>query len=805
MCMLMLCTGLEAQHPAADDYDDPRRFTYLSEPLPLSDGWLFDVPLDDGADVFRRAAAYDFMAVRYSRRGYDPAYSRLQVAGIDLSDAIARRPAYTLATALRRTPGAWNYRPVAILSPGALFAPAGLETLTIDPLQPAGGGRVGLSASDRTARWGINGAYTAQTGDWGFSAALSRRWGRDGHIDGLFMDEATASLAAARIVGKGSVTLFAIVPLSERSSRQASTREAFELTGENLYNPAWGWCGGEQRASRVRRNVTPLFVLTYQGEVSPRSSIEASLGCITGREYYSGLNWWREQNPLPDYHRNLPSWSGSEQLAAMWRSGDPRVTQIDWEELAAHNAMSGGESSVIVADDARAVSCLQTSVQVTSHPWRRLETSYGFSLRSDTDRYYSRVRDLLGGSWIEDLDRFLIDDERYQGQAANDMRRPGRRVREGGEYGYNYRMHRRQSDLRGSVRWGEGPLRLEGGIEAGSVKMWREGLYEKQTFRRGASLGASREVNVPTWTVRIGGGWTLSPEHLLDVTLTMAAQAPAADDVFLSPRSNNLLADRREAERTASAQVLYRLTWPDLQLSACAYLTSMNGPQVMHYYDDRAGEYCDLALRGVARRYCGVEVAGVYNFSPRLSVLPAVAFAPARYASNPATDLYTDADGVALYKGQRSFLKGCRTGLSPEMIASAGLRYTSGGWRTTMTLSYMDCNYLVPDPTRRTSRMAGAASSPEARRAMLSQEKLPAATTLNAFLSRTFYLHTGSLIAGLSVSNLLGDRNIISYGYEQMRARPSGVGAGRTYTPYAPKYLYSYGRTWYASLNYYFR
>ena len=96
--------------------------------------------------------------------------------------------------------------------------------------------------------------YASPGDGWRISAALDVRTGRDMHVEGVFTNAVTAGLRLARRFGEGhELSVLCIVPPSVRGTRLSSSEEAFTLTGDRLYNPAWGWQDGRVRNSRVRR------------------------------------------------------------------------------------------------------------------------------------------------------------------------------------------------------------------------------------------------------------------------------------------------------------------------------------------------------------------------------------------------------------------------------------------------------------------------------------------------------------------------------------------------------------------------
>ena len=61
---------------------------------------------------------------------------------------------------------------------------------------------------------------------------------------------------------------------TERGAQQASTQEAYDLVGNNYYNPNWGYQDGKMRNARVRNSHEPIA--DDQLYVRSQSSIPSS-------------------------------------------------------------------------------------------------------------------------------------------------------------------------------------------------------------------------------------------------------------------------------------------------------------------------------------------------------------------------------------------------------------------------------------------------------------------------------------------------------------------------------------------------
>lgn len=323
--------------------------------------------------------------------------------------------------------------------------------------------------------------------DWSGTAALDARTGRDMHVEGVFTNALTASLRAAKRFGDDhNLSLTLIVPPSVRGTRLSSAEEAFRLTGDRLYNPAWGFQHGKVRNSRVRREFVPLAVFSYRMPVSQSTSLAADFSAEYGTRKYSALGWYDARTPMPDNYRYLPGYTGDRETEQAWRAGDARYTQIDWDELIAQNRMAAGHAVYALEDRAERLGDLNFSALFTTALDARLTLRYGLVLRHARSRNFKQMRDLLGAEYITDIDQYLVDDDTYSNLLQNDLRRPGRTIRKGGRFGYDYALTTRRADARLHAEYRSDRFRADLVLSLGAAAVCRRGYYEKEPFPRRA-------------------------------------------------------------------------------------------------------------------------------------------------------------------------------------------------------------------------------------------------------------------------------------------------------------------------------
>ena len=127
--------------------------------------------------------------------------------------------------------------------------------------------------------------------NWDLAATVQGRTGRDLYADGVFSNSLNAAILLSKRFGDRHLfSLLTVVPVSMRSLRTSSTREAFDLTGNPLYNPSWGYQDGKVRSGRIRREAVPLAAAAYRIRLTDATSLAATFTAETGIRRYSSLD-----------------------------------------------------------------------------------------------------------------------------------------------------------------------------------------------------------------------------------------------------------------------------------------------------------------------------------------------------------------------------------------------------------------------------------------------------------------------------------------------------------------------------------
>ena len=274
LLFLLFPCAAAAQYPGDEYYPYAEREERRE--LLTTDSTLFYRAVQSPSDLYGLRTGFNLPQVALRRRGLDYTLERTSLMGVAVS--------YRYLAALRLL-GAEEQRYAGLAAaPGEPAAAGGMRAFRFsdgEPLQPF---LASVRFTDRNYLVGAKAAVSASPGDgWRISAALDVRTGRDMHVEGVFTNAVTAGLRLARRFGEGhELSVLCIVPPSVRGTRLSSSEEAFTLTGDRLYNPAWGWLDGRVRNSRVRRETVPLALAAYAVPLSASTSFAATLAPQAG-------------------------------------------------------------------------------------------------------------------------------------------------------------------------------------------------------------------------------------------------------------------------------------------------------------------------------------------------------------------------------------------------------------------------------------------------------------------------------------------------------------------------------------------
>jgi len=809
-------------------------------------------------DPFNNVAAFNFRAARFRIRGYENVHNEILVNGISFN-SINRGNAFF---------GAWGglndmFRArdeTQGLAP-ASFAISGIGGATNLDIR-ASRFRAGLKASHSIA----NASYRNRTmltyatgvsdNGWAFGASLSKRWGQEGYVTGTFYDGYSGFFGVEKQFSDNhsiGLSVFSVNTIRGRSS--ASTQEAYDLVGDNFYNPNWGWLNGEVRNPRQYRNNLHTAILRYDNVIN-KSKITSTAGLHFGKDGGSGIDWYEAPDPRPDYYRNLPSFSDVpevRELTAAYLSANPELLQLDLEGMYESNnnrietiqSVDGipgndvtGKLAAYKIQEQRYDPTKLFFNTVVNTTWTdRLTTNSGINITTESIDNFRVVDDLLGADFAIDWDNFadasgdqtqLVDPAKQ-----NNILAPNNILAEGDIFGHHYLVNHIKAGA-----WSQAELSLKkvdifvaGGADY--TTFYREGLFQNGRFPDN-SLGKGETKKYLTGTAKAGITYKINGRNYIYANGAYLTRAPNSRNSYVTPRTRETLIEGLEVSKITSGEIGYVARFPGFKARATAYYTQMLDQfETRNVYFDELNEFGNMILNDVDTRHTGIEIGADMRLSSAWSAEAGLALGDHRYTNNPFVQVAID-DNVAVQDLGTTYYKNRYVSGGPQTAATAEITYSSPKyWSLSLAANYFDKSFISMSPVRRLESRVGQIIEPQlgaldaidatsltqdqldqflfgsdATQGLYNdvygQEQYPRAFTFDAFFRKTYKTDKFYFSLLASVNNITN--NIFrSGGFEQLRWRYrtefDEANNLQLTNLFPPRYYYAYGTTYFITLS----
>lgn len=843
--------------------------------------------LSASKDLFNNIASYRFSEMRFNVRGYDSQYQDVYLNGIRFNDALTGYGPWSLWSGLNDATRNQETTSGLQASDLGLGGVAGTTNINARASQLRKGFRSSVVNSMQLYRYRVMVSYASGALDngWSYGFSFSTRQGDHGYVNGVYYNAYGYFASAEKVFNDNHrLSLMVMGAPTQRGAQQASTQEAYDLWGNNYYNPNVGIQDGKERNARVRRTHEPIAMLNYNWQITENTSLSVATSMRFGFNGYSALTWYKGEDPRPDYYRKLPSYYGDRlsrrvQLNNFAEANDLSLPftdvdletdrakfveytkywdgYIDYDGIIKDNYM--GDVDLTYGDGHRAVAMIEERhtdqldynfAAQLNHIFRGgSKLTAGIRARINRTEYYSTVKDLLGGDYWLDVDKFAERDfgsnaESYQNNMAY-YRKHGhaQAVKEGDKYGYDYYAHVRQGQLWAMYEIVAGGFSANIGAEVGLSSIWREGLWEKGLFQNKnangnigmTSLGNSEKINNLTYKAKVNLRYQFSGAHSVELNATAMQNPTMFNNAFVSARTRNQITPGLSPEKIYGVDLTYnlRLPWVRARLSGY-YTTMMDQSKVISFYDDTQSSFTNFAMSGIDKRYMGLEFALSVPIAWGLSLQGAVSLGDYIYTSNPEFTQMIDNSATDVVRSRVDW-EGMKIESTPQTAINVGLNFRGpNNWFASVDFNYYDRLYLSMNPMYRTEYLADEIkriydwNSLETGRQkayvvgvideIRAQEDLGNAYTLSASIGKNWRIkYKYTLGFSLQVNNILNNQTIRTGGYEQMRLNkisdpiifPNGEGQMQiiqkptTYSRFDSKYFYMNGINYY--LNIYFR
>ena len=799
------------------DYFGDEEFMINEAELEDEEGAAQAVSTLSGAsdNVYYNAASYDFSIMRFRLRGYDSEYSDTYINGVNFNDATRGRFNYSMIggmnTAFKR-----KDVNIGLAANGFSFGQIGGSTdisVFAQDYAPGFNGSVAYTNSNYKLRAMATYSTGLMKNGWAVTLSAITRYADEGVTPGSFYNSWGYFLSAQKVFNKQhSLSLVTFGAPTKRTNSSAVAQEAYDLAGDNLYNPNWGWQNGKKRNAKVVEAFDPTAIINWVWKPSENTSLNTGFGFRSSNYSSSALNWCNAADPRPDYYRYLPSYYKDHQeeydlYVDKW-TNDESQRQIDWESLYRTNylaqlsaAETNGETGSVYILEKRHSN--QVNYQLNSTLNTRLNDvmtlQAGVGVNYSEASYYKTVKDLLGGDYWLDIDQYSERD--YPDNPTilqNDMNNPNRKVGVGDKFGYDYNINSWRANA-----WIQNVINLPKwdinyGLNMSYTQFQRDGKMKNGRAPEN-SYGKGELHEFDNAGVKVGATYKLDGRNRFVLHGYYGTKAPLSDRAYVSPRIRDGVVEGLSSERLLSGDISYVFNYRVFKGSITGFWTEQyNSTERLSFYDDEFQTFMNYALTGVRKAYRGVEVGMQANITPSLSVSLAGTFSKYQYKNRPkGTRSYEN--GMAPDTTQTVYLKNYYVSGTPQTCLSVGINYRAPGmWFFELNGTYMGDSYISLAPNRHEERsdIVSNFNSLEEYDAWMDeftkQDKLKDAFVLNASIGKIIYLsRSSSLNINLNVTNLLNNKDIQTSGYQQCRINTKDY--LNTTTRYPNKYYYAQG------------
>ena len=806
--------------------------------------------LTSSRDVFNTIAAYNFGSFRYRVRGSDSKYSDVMINGILMNDPETGRPVFSnwgglndafrnsvIVEGLGRTDA--GFGGLGGLTAYSTRASQYRKQVSLSYAFSNRSYHHRLTASVSTGEMG-KGWYLMVAGSGRYAKAqdMNKENAFFQHPEGSSYESASYFISLEKKFNeKHSLDLTVFGAPSARGGAAPAVQEVFDLTGTSYYNPNWGYQtlpNGKQviRNSRVSRYHQPMTQLTWYWNPSPKTQITTTAFYFFGPGSQTSLEWGEAGDPRPDYYKNLPSYalghatSTAEYEAVLqpWLNRDPSVTQIDWDALYAAN-MNHGATVQNANGTGQTISGLASKYIVAERHYDKQQwggSSFikhefqpnffmtgGLQISASRTHYYESVGDLLGGDFYIDINKYAENLE--SDEAQTDLNQLNHVAKEGDIINYNYYANRNFGLIWDQIDYLYGNWDFYLGCQLSFTQIWRTGLFESGAFPGELSYGDDKKHNFFDPSFKGGVTYAINGRNHIVLNMTHMYQAPQFRDIYVSPRTRHTLVEENPgSERINAIDLGYMYRSPIFKFRFTGYYNTYNnliwnrsfycenvytGPSESG--NSYKSEFINFVMTGINQRSVGLEMGAEWNVTPTISLQAAAANGIHTYTNNPTFSIYDDNNHQAYIENETAYLKNYHVSSGPETAASIGIKYNAPkNWWISMNANYLANMYFDINPYNHTEAGMLPYVEGDARiEQVLAQDPLKPAFTLDFYGGFSRRVKGYYFLFNLSVNNILNNKSIVLYGYDQLRFNANDPDM------FPSKYSYMYGTNFFISLT----
>ncbi|SHE77953.1 TonB-dependent receptor [Dysgonomonas macrotermitis] len=767
-------------------------------------------------DQYLSNVRYQLSPLRFKIRGYSNIYEQKYINGVTFNDQ--NRGVFNYASIgalndLTRNGDVVNYHGPSTFTFGSI---GGTENINMRAGNYAKGTKLTLSYTNRL--YYLRGMASYSTGlqdnGWAFTAAVGGRYSDEGNVDGTFYHNFSYAIALEKQWNNGqhSLSFTTFGSPVERAQQSASYQEAYDLTGDNLYNPNWGWQNGKKRNSRIVKAYDPTAIVSHIWKINEKTTLTTGVGSHYARYGNTALNWYNAPDPRPDYYRYMPSYfsdveSVHDYYTELWKSKNTSTGQINWYDMYRANklAKDQGEGALYIVEERRS-DLFETSLNSTINTQisERNKLTAGVGIRTSQSKQFKTVDDLLGANYVLDVDKFAERD--FPGNSdiiQNDLNRPDRKAYEGDIFGYDYRLNINSANIWAQNQYTTSLFDFYYGFNLSYTDFQRDGKMKNGRYENN-SYGKGTKHSFVDFGVKAGLTYKITGRHLITGNISYATEAPLPNNAYISPRISDDAINNIESGKVFSADLNYIFSMPSLTGRISVFQTNFYDQiSRISYYHDTERTFVNHTLSNMSKVNRGFELGVNYKINTNWNIDLAGTVAEYYYSNNPDGSISYE-NGKEKNIEEKVYLKNYYVGATPQTAGTLGINYFYDYWFLSANLNGFARNYIEIAPLRRlASNYSGINPSDEAAmeayNILVDQERFGSGYTLDLSIGKVLYLSNNRAInLNFSFNNITNRRNIKTGGYEQGRL---DITAPRKF---ASKYYYMQGINCFLNASYRF-
>lgn len=775
-------------------------------------------------DVFLRNAGFQFSQFNYRTRGYESRFEERMINGVNFNDQIRGVFNYASIGALNditRNGDATNFMNPSASTFGSL---SGSENINMRAGSYARGGKLTVSLTNRNYYSRAMATYSTGMRDdgWAVTFSAGTRYSHEGHIEGVFYRNVSYALGIEKRFDddKHSLSLMTFGSPVERGQQGSSYQEVYDLTGNNLYNPNWGYQNGKKRNSRVVKAFDPTTILSHIWKIDETTTLTSGLGIHFGRYGGSALNWYNGPDPRPDYYRYIPSYNKDNDLAFqyytyLWEEQESkdRVSQLNWDKMYQANNLNNmeGDGSAIYMVEERRSDLQELSFNSTLNKSfsDRMKLTAGIGLKQSLSKQFKTVDDLLGAKHLLDIDKFAERD--FPGNKEtiqNDLENPDRIVKEGDVFGYDFRFRVNSANVWLQQEHKYRHLDFYYGAKLKYTTLEREGLMRNGRYPDN-SLGKGEKHSFLDYGLKGGINYKITGRHFITANIGYQTAAPLVDRAYISPRITDKTAEDLKSMKVFSTDLNYIFSMPSLSGRISLFNTVFEDDMMrVSYYHDSERTFVNHVLSGVRKVHRGIEAGINYKMNEHWNFDFIGTTGDYIFDNNP-TGVISYENGKGEDKPETVYLKNARIGGLPQTIGTIGVNYFYKYWFINVNINGFARNHIEVAPLRRLASNYSGIVPPgvdgfdqqlfDAYQHLTHQEQFDSGFTVDVGIGKIWFLRNRNQINfNLSISNILNNTNVRVGGYEQGRINLEYPDR------FASKYYYMQGINAFFNMSYLF-